>query len=150
MTWANKYPPVKTGGISFSGKTLKVTGNAQVRFRLACQPSIRYLLPINGLYKKPSSERKVARECVTEGACATDGKNSLYRGEKILLRVLPQSPSATAPSRREPFAQKHSALTFYLSSVYRHSLYWTTQSRGFRYTRKKPRHKIDVSAFVYI
>ena len=44
----NKYPPVKRGGISVSGKTLNVTGDAQVRFRLACQPCNFYLLPING------------------------------------------------------------------------------------------------------
>ena len=79
------------------------TGCAQVRFLLACRPCNYYLLAVNGSRKKPSSERKVARECVTEGACATDGKSSLYRGKKISLRVLPQSPSATAPSRREPY-----------------------------------------------
>ena len=44
----NKYLPVKRGGISFSGKALTITGNAQVRFRLACQPCNCYLLPING------------------------------------------------------------------------------------------------------
>ena len=36
------------GGISFSGKTLNVTGDAQVRLRLACQPCNCYLLPVNG------------------------------------------------------------------------------------------------------
>ena len=40
---------VQTGGISFSGKTLNVTGDAQVRFGLACQPRNCYLLPVNGL-----------------------------------------------------------------------------------------------------
>ena len=48
----NKYPPVKTGGIAFSGKSLKVTGDAQVRFRLACQPCICYLLLVNGLKRE--------------------------------------------------------------------------------------------------
>ena len=36
------------GGISFSGIALNTTGDAQVRFRLACNPCNCYLLPING------------------------------------------------------------------------------------------------------
>jgi len=44
--------PGKNGGISFSGKTLNVTGDAQVRFRLACQPCNCYLLPVNGVKNK--------------------------------------------------------------------------------------------------
>ena len=35
----------RNGGISFSGKTLNVTGDAQGRFRLACQPRICYVNP---------------------------------------------------------------------------------------------------------
>ena len=45
---ANKNPRVETRGISFSGITLNFTGCAQVRFLLACQPCIGYLLPVNG------------------------------------------------------------------------------------------------------
>ena len=44
----NKNPRVETRGISFSGITLNFTGCAQVRFLLACQPCIGYLLPVNG------------------------------------------------------------------------------------------------------
>ena len=36
----NKYPPAIAGGISVSGIALTFTGNAQVRFLLACQPRI--------------------------------------------------------------------------------------------------------------
>ena len=39
---------METRGISFSGITLNFTGCAQVRFLLACQPCIAYLLPVNG------------------------------------------------------------------------------------------------------
>ena len=50
----NKDPPGKTGGISFSGKTLNITGDAQVRFRLACQPCICYVHPAEaGLNQSP-------------------------------------------------------------------------------------------------
>lgn len=41
-----KYPVKR--GISFSGKALHATGDAQVRFRLTCQPCNCYLQTING------------------------------------------------------------------------------------------------------
>ena len=44
----NKNPRMEMRGISFSGITLNFTGCAQVRFLLACQPCIGYLLPVNG------------------------------------------------------------------------------------------------------
>ena len=49
--------------ISFSGKTLNVTGYAQVRFRLACQQCICYLLPVNGLICLPASLREGGGFC---------------------------------------------------------------------------------------
>ena len=39
---------IRTGGISFSGIALTATGDAQVRFRLACQSCKYYLLLVNG------------------------------------------------------------------------------------------------------
>ena len=39
----NKYPPRKAGGISVSGKALKLQATHKVRFLLACQPRIGLL-----------------------------------------------------------------------------------------------------------
>ena len=63
----------QTGGISFSGKTLNVTGHAQVRFRLACQPCNCYLLPVNGFHHKPPlcKGRWHFRKKMTEGLLLT-------------------------------------------------------------------------------
>ena len=40
--------PRVAGGISASGIALPITGEAQVRFKLACQPCKEYLLPVGG------------------------------------------------------------------------------------------------------
>ena len=106
------------------GHSPTITYCAQVRFRLACQPCKHYLLPVNGFnFSLPlegggnPSEQK-ARDAV-------DGRSfSWHKATKIhYARILLQSPTAPAPSRREPFIQHHSALTFYLHSIYRQSLY---------------------------
>ena len=39
----NKYPPPQSGGISVSGKALKLQATHKVRFLLACQPRIGLL-----------------------------------------------------------------------------------------------------------
>ena len=56
------------------------------------------------VYRKPSSERKVARNSVTEGACGTK-PFSLATFQPIFLycRALPHPTSSGAPSRREPW-----------------------------------------------
>ena len=59
----NKNPPVKRGGIAFSGIALTVTGDAGVRFRLACQPCNCYLLPVNGLISSQASLREGGGFC---------------------------------------------------------------------------------------
>ena len=68
-----KIPRRTTGGISVSGKNLNVTGYAQVRFRLACQPCIDYLLPVNGFHHKPPlcKGRWHFRKKMTEGLLLT-------------------------------------------------------------------------------
>ena len=51
----------------------------------------------NGVNEKPPSEREVTRR-------SRDGRSLRAFGfvSTFLLRTLPQSPSVTAPSRREP------------------------------------------------
>ena len=56
--YRNKNPPRITGGDFSFGHSPNNTGCAQVRLLLACQPRNCYLLPVNGLRKKPSSGRK--------------------------------------------------------------------------------------------
>ena len=67
--------------------TLNVTGYAQVRFRLACQPCICYLLPVNGLIRLPASLREGGGPLAVEGECdsslslkSTATKQKLHAG----------------------------------------------------------------------
>ena len=63
----------RTGGISFSGKTLNVIGYAGVRRVLACQSYICYLLPVNWFHHKPPlcKGRWHFRKKMTEGLLLT-------------------------------------------------------------------------------
>ena len=65
---------VQNGGYFSFGHSPNITGNAQVRLLLACQPCNHYLLLVNEFQPKPSSERKVAfaeyfTRQMTKGAC---------------------------------------------------------------------------------
>ena len=53
--------PPHSGGYFIFGRSPNTTGCAQVRFRLACQPCIGYLLPVNGFrdVSSPPSGREV-------------------------------------------------------------------------------------------
>ena len=151
--------PRQTEGISVSAKTLNVTGDSQVRFRLACQLCNCYLLPVNGLHHKPPlcKGRWLFRKKMTEGLLLTP------------LCLLPfvisfniHNPSVSFADSslytREPLTQNHPAVDisillqelFYSMSVFMGSVHTgyslfrpTRLSRGFRYTKKKRRSAGD-------
>ena len=92
----------QTGGISFSGKTLNVTGHAQVRFRLACQPCNCYLLPVNGFHHKPPlyKGRWHFREKMTEGLSR---KSALSLPANFSKRHNPSPASQELPLHKGAF-----------------------------------------------
>ena len=100
-----------------------------MRFLLACQPRNHYLLLVNEFQPKPSSERKGDRLRWKEPACiltfyvlwieyfVEKSKNitDTLNISSLTARTLPQSPSVTAPSRKEPLARSYSLFDFRLS-----------------------------------
>ena len=112
------------------GHSPNTTGYAQVRFLLACQPRNHYLLLVNEFQPKPSSERKGDRLRWKEPACiltfyvlwieyfVEKSKNIIdtLNISFLTARTLPQSPSVTAPSRKEPLACSYSLFDFCLSA----------------------------------
>ena len=100
-----------------------------MRFLLACQPRNHYLLLVNEFQPKPSSERKGDRLRWKEPACiltfyvlwieyfVEKSKNitDTLNISSLTARTLPQSPSVTAPSRKEPLACSYSLFDFRLS-----------------------------------
>ena len=61
----------KAGGISVSGIALILPAAHKCASDWPASHAKNTCYPSTGCYQKPSSERKVARERVTEGACVT-------------------------------------------------------------------------------
>ena len=117
---------------SFSGIALNNTGNAQVRFRLACQPCNCYLLPINGfsLCSLPL-EGKLSSICETDEVFINASDNLDFPPLPSFALRNPPSPQGEGFLPKTLFKNRQ-----YFFSVHRLSLFWTTRlSRGFRYTR---------------
>ena len=108
----------KTVGTSFSGKTLNVTGYAQVRFRLACQPYNHYLPPVNGL-----------RESLPpRGRGTACGERSLRLFAHAYLVSHSRAPSvaysdSSLPEGAFDTQAFFTCIVFYLFSAYRQSLF---------------------------
>ena len=136
--------PRITGGISVSGIALILRATHKCVFYWpVSHASITYPRS-SGTKPKPSSERKVARDSVTEGARVTLSLYKHYRNAlslSLLLRKIQLPPGGSLCHT------EHSVITFYLFSAHRHSLHRTPPLwRGFRDTRKarKP-HKAQGS-----
>ena len=96
--------PPHSGGYFIFGHSPNITGCAQVRFLLACQPCICYLLPVNGFpfFRSPLSNTfsvSYSLPCVKGGGTAPAVTEGLWLHCFSSILLSSQSPTAL---RAEP------------------------------------------------
>ena len=105
------------GGFAFSGIALILLAAHKCAFYWPASHASITQTRSSGTKTKPSSGRKGDRD--------SGGRSPRDFGFMLasLSRNLPQSPTAPAPSRREPLAQEHSPSTFRLLFITGNSLF---------------------------